>query len=116
MKIYKYSMKAFFFCLLSMCFNSALFANNIKITNPSLVGQDQLANTIKIQFTVSWENSFRVISGPSNWDAAWIFIKYRVSFKSGGDGLWRHVKLAATGQLAPTGSEVKPANEGAFVY
>ncbi len=108
--------KIILFCIFSLSGINVLFANNIKITNPTLLSQDQVANTVKIQFNVSWENSFRVATGPSNWDAAWIFIKYRVNIKSGGDNLWRHAKLAATGQYAPSGSEVKPSTEGAFIY
>ena len=41
-----------------------------------------------IQFDLNWENSWRISSGPSNWDAAWIFVKYRAN-----SGSWAHARI-----------------------
>lgn len=82
-------------------------ANNISVTNVSLTGQNTTAgannasNFTMVQFSVSWENSHRVAYGPINWDAAWIFVKYRVA-----GGNWAHASLNNTGHVAPTGSSV----------
>jgi formylglycine-generating enzyme required for sulfatase activity len=72
-----------------------------------------------VSFDVSWPESWRGPTRPSwvaaadNWDAAWVFLKYRVD-----DGEWRHATLAAGGHVAPSGVQVDvPADRmGAFVY
>jgi formylglycine-generating enzyme required for sulfatase activity len=115
----KYSKAHFIFLctVLSLIFPVArCLANNISISNTKLTAQNTTANIVKIEFSVSWENSFRVSAGPANWDAAWIFVKYRVAAASGGDGLWRHATLNTTGQIIPSGSVIKMTPEGAIVY
>jgi formylglycine-generating enzyme required for sulfatase activity len=60
------------------------WANNIQVSNIDLIGQNTSAGTNNaanyslIQFNLSWENSWRISSGPANWDAAWVFVKFRV--------------------------------------
>jgi hypothetical protein len=34
--------------------------------------------TIMVNFNLSWDNSWRSSVGPSNWDAAWVFVKFMV--------------------------------------
>lgn len=58
---------------------SMLNANNITISNLSLTGKNTTDDYILVQFDVSWENSWRTSSAPNNWDAAWVFVKYRVA-------------------------------------
>lgn len=59
-------------------------ANNIQVSNVSVRGRDisaganNASNFILVRFNISWENSWRIESGPSNWDAAWVFAKFRV--------------------------------------
>ena len=73
----------------------------------------------EVRFDVGWEESWRGPDRPSwveavdNWDAVWVFVKYRVD---GGD--WRHAGLRAGVFDAPTGVAVDvPADgRGAFVY
>lgn len=83
------------------------WANNISVTNVSLTGQNvtaganNAANFTLIQCSVSWENSLRTSFGPGNWDAAWVFAKFRVN-----GGNWQHVRLNNTGHTIPTGSTV----------
>ncbi len=72
-------------------FNST-FANNIQISNVRLTGQNTNEHSTMVEFDISWENSWRVVGGPGNWDAAWIFIKYRI-----GAGPWNHAWLNNTG-------------------
>lgn len=95
----------FTFLFFGLIFKS--FANNIAITNVELTGQNVTAgvnnpaNFTMVQFTVSWENSYRLNYGPNNWDAAWIFVKYRVA-----GGAWDHARLSNTGHVAPTGTTI----------
>jgi formylglycine-generating enzyme required for sulfatase activity len=88
-------------------------ANNLVISNVSLTGQSAAEDYCYIRFDISWENSWRTSSAPNNWDAAWIFAKYRI-----GSGTWNHVMLNTSGNVAPEGSTLQvPADEvGAFFY
>jgi len=92
-----------------------LAANNIAVSNPVLTAPVIADKYVKVQFNLSWENSWRASSGPSNWDAAWVFVKYRVS---GGD--WQHATLHSSGHSGGTGTSttVTPAADGtgAFIY
>jgi formylglycine-generating enzyme required for sulfatase activity len=100
-------MKQLFSTLLFLSLFATAMANNISISNVTLTGQNVSAGTNNaanfnlIQFNVSWENSHRVAFGPNNWDAAWLFVKYRVS-----GGTWEHAKLNNTGHTAPTGTTI----------
>lgn len=69
-------------CLLGLPTN--LFSNNIQVSSVRKTGQDTSAGThhasnfTMVEFNLSWENSWRVSNGPTNWDAAWVFVKFRV--------------------------------------
>jgi formylglycine-generating enzyme required for sulfatase activity len=92
-----------------------LAANNIAISNPVLTAPVTADKYRMVQFSLSWENSWRTSSGPGNWDAAWVFVKYRVD---GGD--WQHATLHSSGHSGGTGTSttVTPAADGtgAFIY
>jgi formylglycine-generating enzyme required for sulfatase activity len=87
-----------------LLFSGNLQASNITIANVSLTGADIVNNTIMVQFDLSWENSWRVSTGPANWDAAWVFVKYRITVANGGDGLWKHAWLNNAGHNGGTGT------------
>lgn len=53
------------------------------------------------RFELSWNYSWRVSTPPANWDAVWVFIKYR---RNGGN--WAHASLSNTGHTAPAGSTI----------
>ncbi len=72
----------------------SVHANNITTSAGSLTGDN--GSQVYVKFDVTWENSWRSSSAPGNWDAAWIFVKYRTA-----DGLWRHASLSNTGHVAP---------------
>lgn len=80
-------------------FSKMAQANNIQISNISLTGQNITDGFTMVQFDLTWENSWRISAGPSNWDAAWIFVKYRV-----GTGPWLHAFLNNTGHNTGTGT------------
>lgn len=64
---------------------------------------------------MSWENSWRMSTEAANWDAAWIFIKFRV-----GNGLWRHATISNLPEdvTVPLGSVIDVSNDGKgfFIY
>ena len=43
-------------------------ANNLIMGTPSVSGNS-------VTFTIKWDNSWNVTTGPSNWDAVWVFVK-----------------------------------------
>ncbi len=69
-------------------------ANNIRITGKpqvvSFIGND----TAIVELNLSWDNSWR---DDFNWDAAWIFIKYK---KRGALAPWHHAYLTQEGHEA----------------
>lgn len=112
------------FCIIILI-NSSAFANNITIFNYSLTDRNVTNHSIMVKFDISWENSWRTSLAPNNWDAAWVFVKYRV-----GTGEWQNSWLNNTGHINPTGSTITtglldptlPFNQttnpgiGAFIY
>jgi formylglycine-generating enzyme required for sulfatase activity len=76
-----------------------VFANNITVSTPTLTSGSAEDGYGFVTFDLSWENSWRLNSGISNWDAAWVFVKYRVS---GGD--WLPANLHNDGHQAGTGT------------
>jgi formylglycine-generating enzyme required for sulfatase activity len=97
------------------------FANNIQVSTPAFTGQDVSGNHIQVRFDITWDNSWRTSTHESNWDAAWIFIKYRTH----GSYEWRHATLnyssgsaATDGHVVPSGAamNITPDGKGAFLY
>lgn len=66
----------------------SLFANNIQVSNFSISNVNTDSDYAMVQFDLSWENSFR---DDVNWDAAWVFVKYKIS-----GGNWQHAWLNTT--------------------
>lgn len=100
------------------------WTNNLFLENVSIVDIDTNNNTASIEFDISWDNSWRAINdaqtdhSETNWDAAWVFAKYRVS-----SGDWNHCTLATSGHSAPTGSTIENPSAstdnrqtGVFIY
>ena len=71
--------------LLLQC--TLIFGNNLQIGTPVLNASNELV------FTVSWDNSWHTNSAPHNWDAVYIFIKYR---NCASTNAWDHVSLSTT--------------------
>ena len=92
-----------FVCFL---FSTGTYANNIVVSGTTVYGHNSTFHTTLVQFDLTWENSFRVDRGPTNWDAAWVFVKYRVPINYGGDGVWRRASMSSTVNATPAGSAV----------
>ncbi len=82
-----------------LLFVAKLHANNITVSNISLTGENTTDKFVMVQFDLAWENSWRYSSGPANWDAAWVFVKYRV-----GAGDWQHASLNNIGHSGTGGA------------
>jgi formylglycine-generating enzyme required for sulfatase activity len=97
-------------------------ANNIVVTNVTVLNA---ANGVAdIRFDLSWDNSWHnswTENGGAldvtNWDAAWVFVKFRSS-----GGRWQHAILNASGHVATGGTQIEPGTNmlgqpvGAFVH
>ena len=68
----------------------------------------------KVTLDISWNGSWRRHGDPGNWDAAWVFVKYRLK---GGMG-WRHATLSAKaddydfGNGNPVPATIQPGRDG----
>lgn len=91
-----------------------IHANNIQVSNVSLTGKNTITDTYQIQFDLGWENSWRTSSAEANYDAAWVFIKFRLDPALP----WIHATLGSTGHVQASGSTITvPADlKGAFIF
>ncbi|MBE2188929.1 MAG: SUMF1/EgtB/PvdO family nonheme iron enzyme [Candidatus Kapabacteria bacterium] len=83
--------------LMLLCLFSAGMANDIRVANPVLSGQDITEKFVYVEFDIGWKNSWR---NNINHDAAWIFVKYQKT----GSGEWYHASLSPNSELHNTGS------------
>lgn len=111
----------FFIIFLLLTTGSRVFADNLAISNVMVTGQNSALNYTFVQFDISWNNSWRTSDGPSNWDAAWIYIKYRKKTEN----TWNHATLnwangtgSGDGHTEPTNTDISSSNDngagGAF--
>ena len=101
------------FALLCLGLGDAL-ANNVRITNVTLPTEVNTAPgggyTLDVSYDLSWDNSWRISTGPANWDGVYIFGRYRVD-----EGPWRF--LGDVGVATPTGfNKVGPSGQGQIIY
>lgn len=78
--------------------------NNISISNVQLPYKDTTGTPFaRVQFDIQWENSWRRADSLNNWDAAWVFIKYRRVYESaaGATSSGTTVTVASTKNLYP---------------
>ncbi|MCB0429427.1 MAG: SUMF1/EgtB/PvdO family nonheme iron enzyme [Flavobacteriales bacterium] len=87
-------------------------ANNIDVTNLGLSDQNTSSDYTMVSFDISWDNSWRTGSAPNNWDAAWVFVKYREQ----GSTTWYHATLNTSGHTAPSGSTIDTPSDGKGVF
>ena len=81
-------MKNIIIILLFMFVNNFAFANNLNIGSTSFNAANKT-----VSFTISWDNSWRVTTGPSNWDAVWVFIKRQACSST---NIWASALLSTT--------------------
>jgi len=113
--------RAIFAIIILVSLTVQTVANNIQVSGVSLGGQDTVLDFTMVQFDISWENSWRTSTLESNWDAAWVFVKYRKTTSSE----WKHATLnyvdgtaANDGHTEPAGATITTPSDGvgAFVY
>jgi formylglycine-generating enzyme required for sulfatase activity len=92
-------------------FGTDIFANNLIMGTPSVSGST-------VSFTIKWDNSWYVTTGPSNWDAVWVFVK-RQACNQASQNPWIHADLAASGHSLSSTSQLQidlaSDNKGVFI-
>ncbi len=100
----KYFSKSIFLLINLFFLTNISNANNVVISSVSTSGQDvtagvnNAANFTNIEFDVNWDNSWKVAGGATNWDAIWVFAKFKI--ETGGScsagTTWTHCTLSTT--------------------
>lgn len=98
------------------------WASGLTISAPTV---NQAAQTVS--FSINWNNSWNVTAAPANWDAAWVFIKWRVC-GAAPSVPWNHAAISTTIGEHTTGTlqftdrtgavdavDAAPNNTGAFL-
>lgn len=102
-------MKSIFAFLMACLVVQASKANNVQISNVSTTVS---GGTTVLNFTIQWDNSWR--GGPANnWDAVWVFFKYKSDF-----GWYEHLDLTGSNLTAPAGLTITVPDDkkGCFIY
>ena len=85
--------------ILTTCFAAGILLSGGRcLGNNLVVGTPTVAGAV-ISFSISWENSWYAPSQPSNWDAAWVFIKYKDCTTTN----WLHASLSTAGNSVTGG-------------
>ena len=79
-------MKNILTTIIILLFTNHVFANNLAISSPVYSAET-------LTFTISWDNSWNISTGPSNHDAVWVFIKRQ---KCTGNNDWVHQLVSTT--------------------
>ena len=74
-------------------------ANNVVLSNVSIINNGP--GNIQVQFDVQWQNSWRIVTGPNNYDGAWVFFKYKTAA-----GNWTHMSLKGSNNSTSTQYEI----------
>ncbi|MDP1675251.1 MAG: SUMF1/EgtB/PvdO family nonheme iron enzyme [Bacteroidota bacterium] len=97
--------------IMILFFHHTTSANNLNISTPLMTGRNAASNFVLVKFNISWENSWKISSAPNNWDAAWVFVKFKV-----GSGEWQHATISSSGHIAPSGSIITPSPDGKGIF
>lgn len=102
--------------------DNVAWANNLRLENVTLTDKNTVSDYVNIQFDISWDNSWHLAgsSAPFNWDAAWVFAKWKLTL----GGNWNHCTLSTIGadHNAPSGSQIDASfskdddGRGVFIY
>jgi formylglycine-generating enzyme required for sulfatase activity len=105
-------------CTLAMALPAQ--ANNLVVESVAFTDRNTTEHYGKIRFDISWDNSWKVNEAPANWDAAWVFAKWK--HKSGTE--WFHCTLSTADHehTTPTGAQIDASftkdnnGNGVFIY
>ena len=87
-----------------------LFASGIQVLNTTVTTNAD-KKSAQVKFSLTWDHSWRLSDGPQNWDAAWVFIKYRTL---PGDN-WYHAFIRNDSTRMPSNASHNIGNSVAVV-
>ena len=97
-------------------------ANGLEIGQVRITGQNTVDEFSMIEFNISWKNSWRTSTYESNWDAVWVFVKYK-KVDGAITSVWNHCSLnyvdgtgASDGHTVPAGAQIKTPSDGRGVF
>ncbi len=96
--------------LATMAAHTAL-SNNIQVRNVTTREMNVDNQTVQIVADISWENSWH---NDLNWDAAWIFVKFRAPDSS----TWEHAALSTVSEDHQPAADgmIVPASDGSGIF
>ncbi|MBK8145837.1 MAG: SUMF1/EgtB/PvdO family nonheme iron enzyme [Bacteroidetes bacterium] len=105
---------------LLVCILTHAFANNVTTSNVFLTGQNAASDFSLINYSITWENSWRTSTNENNYDGCWIFAKFR---KVNSDN-WQHATInyaapgtaVACGHTQPAGSTIQTPADGKGIW
>ncbi len=104
------------FILLYLPFGLTVYANDIIVSNVQITEKSTVNQWVSVSFDLSVDNSWRINTGAANWNAAWIFVKYKI----GEAGEWHHATLSNidSEHFAPSNTTIDATadGKGAFIY
>lgn len=116
------------FLLLFIFLSSSIivFGHGVTVSGVRITGQNSVLDYKMVEFDLAWNNSWRISSGVTTWDACWVFVKYRKKSES----TWNHALLnyvdgsgSGDGHTEPAGSNISSSNDngsgnshGVFIY
>lgn len=108
------------FAILFLLSAYTIQANNIQTSNVLLNGQNTTSDFTLVNFSVNWENAWRTNTNESNYDGAWVFVKFRKKNSSN----WQHATInyvapgtaAACGHTQAVGATIKTAADGKGIW
>lgn len=94
---------------------NGLFAHGVVVSNLAINGQNTALGFSLVNFDITWNNSWRNNTTTNNWDACWVFVKYRKKAEI----TWQHATLnyvdgtsTGDGHTAPSGSTINTTSDG----
>lgn len=106
--------------LFFILFGVSVYASNIRIVGDATIsnkdisaGANNEANYAYINLSIAWDNTWRTTSAPYNYDAAWVFAKYRIS-----GGEWKHVSISKDDNISEVNTTIEGTDDrrGIFIY
>jgi len=101
-KIMKTVIPIFLLSVLLIGFNPIAEGNNLRITNVAVNQTTKI-----VTFDISWDNSWRLAGAPTNWDAIWVFVKFRDCAATAATA-FTHGALSATKANHTFGASLEP--------
>lgn len=107
--------RALFLLFFILGFGKNILGNGVVVSNVTITGQNTTSHYSLINFDISWNNSWRNTTSTNNWDACWVFVKYRKSTET----TWNHATLnyvngtgSGDGHTLPAGCRINTTSDG----